>query len=503
MAQLTKYLAGIEARDAYTKGADTVAKVVKESIGPFGLNLALEKGKMTTNDGFKISKAVADSLKDEFERQGALMQHESSDKTNLKVADATSTTIVLTSEIRKELYKYLPTKTRFVATKSVADLEKQLDKERDFVIEELKKDVKQITSKEELIASTKVAVEDDKLAELIGKTQWELGVDGRIVPEEVNEDEHGIEKVNGIMIDNGFASSLMINNEAEQALDLKNGAIILTNHTVTSIEPFKPIITHLAMSKKNNLVIIATAFTQECVQQLVGLSQTGFIVAPINAPYTNQSQILKDIEAVTGAKPIDKDNGSLEELNVDNIGYYSKVFIRIRGGIITGIDKREEAVNKRIKELEDTLQAEKSFYAKRQIEERIAQLKGGFALLKIGGYVLDDRARMKDKADDAVVSVRMAMKGGTVKGGGVAFKEIAEKMDDTALLKRPLQTIYNHIMSTAPEGFVIEDWVRDPYLTLETALINACESALSFARINGSVVTRQLKPKDQEYEDEN
>tara|TARA_R110000868_G_C10971076_1_gene769954 strand:+ start:3139 stop:4650 length:1512 start_codon:yes stop_codon:yes gene_type:complete len=498
----TKYLEGIEARDAYVRGADKVAKIVKESIGPYGLNLALEKGKMTTNDGFKISQYVSDALKDEFERQGALMQHEASSKTNDKVADATSTTIVLTNEIRKELLKYLPNKIRFVSTKSVAELEKKLDKEREFVLTELKKDTKQIETEQDLINSAKVAVEDEKLAEFIGKTQWGMGVDGRIVPEEVNEDECSIEEVNGILVDNGFASSLMTNNEAEQALDLRDGAIILTNHEITTLEPFKSIITSLVNAKKNNLVIIARAFTQDCVQQLLGLAQTGFIVAPINAPYVNQSQILLDLAAITGAKPIDKDNGSLDELTLDHLGNFSKIFMRIRGGIITGADKREKEIESRIKQLEDSLVGEKSYFAKRQTEERIAQLKGGFALLKIGGYVLDDRKRQKDKADDAVVSVRMAMKGGTVKGGGIAFKEIAEKMEDTSLLKKPLQVIYDYIMSTAPEGFIIEDWVRDPYLTLETALINACESALSFARINGAVVTRHTKPKDTVYEDE-
>lgn len=503
---MLKYLPGVAARTAYTKGADTVAWIVKSSIGPYGLNLATEKGKMTTNDGFKISKSVADAIKDEFERQGALMQHEASSKTNDKVADATSSTIVLTSEIRKELYKYLPNETRFISTKSVSELEKQLDTERTFVIEELKKTATPITTREELIASAKVSVEDDKLAELIGGTQWDLGIDGRLVPEEVNEDEHGIEKVNGILLDNGFASSLMINNETEQALDLRDGSILLTDHEVHSIEPFKAVIAHLASTKKNNLVIVARAFTQDCVQQLIGLAQTGFIVAPVNAPYTNQNQILKDLEAITGAKPILKDNRSLEEITLDNLGNFSKIFMRIRGGIITGTEDNtitKMRIEARIKQLEDTVTGEKSFFAKRQLEERIAQLKGGFALLKIGGYVLDDRKRQKDKADDAVVSVRMALKGGTVKGAGLAFKEIAEKMDDKSLLKKPLQAIYNQIISTAPEGFVIEDWVRDPYLTLETALINACESALSFARINGSVVTRLTVPKDVTYEDEN
>lgn len=110
---------------------------------------------------------------------------------------------------------------------------------------------------------------------------------------------------------------------------------------------------------------------------------------------------------------------------------------------------------------------------------------------------------MKDKADDAVVSVRLALKGGTVKGAGLAFKEVADKLDDKSLLKRPLQVVYNQIMTSAPTDFKIEDWVRDPYITLETALINACESAISMARINGSVVQRDQRPKDQSYEDDN
>jgi chaperonin GroEL len=501
-----KYLEGIKARDAYFKGADTVAKVVRESIGPFGLNLATEKGKKTTNDGYLISQSVSLALKDEFERQGALMQHESSTKTNDKVADATSTTIVLNSAIRKELLKYLPTDKRFVSLKSVESLKKQLEEERAKVIEELKKDIKTIDTLEDLRASALVSVEDKTLANLIADTQWELGKDGRLIVEEVNEDECGIEKINGILLDNGFATSLMINNPKEHSLEVENGYILLTNHMirVTDLEgegAIRKLIMQAVSEGKNNIAIFAQAFDQKAVEALVGLHQMGIFVYPINAPYVNQSEILQDIECVTGGKVILQDNGSLDDVSVDNLGRFSKIKMRLMGGVIAGIDDNVERKEKRIADLKAELEGEQSFFAKRKLEERIAALAGKLAFLKIGAYVKDDRERLKDKADDAVVSVRMAWNGGTVKGAGIAFKEIADTLPETALLKNPLQVVYNQIKSSAPEDFVIEDWVRDPFITLETALRNACEGAISMARVNGSVVTRDTMPKDLVYED--
>ncbi len=506
MAQ-TKYLEGIKARDAYFKGADTVAKVVTESIGPFGLNLATEKGKKTTNDGYLISQHVSTAIKNEFERQGALMQHESSTKTNDKVADATSTTIALNSAIRKELLKFLPTEKRFVSLKSVESLKKQLDEERAFVVEELKKDIKELKTKEDLVNSALVSVEDEKLAKLIGETQWELGKDGRLIPEEVNEDECGIEKINGILLDNGFATSLMINNPQDQSLEIENGYILLTNHQVHFNDldengALRKLITQMVTSGMNNLAIFAQAFDQKSIEALVGLHQMGFNVYAINAPYVNQSEILQDIESVTGGKVILQDNGSLDDVTMDNLGRFSKIKMRIMGGVIAGTEENTERKDKRVAELKLELEGEQSFFAKRKLEERIAALNGKLAFLKIGAYVKDDRERLKDKADDAVVSVRMAWNGGTVKGAGLAFKEIADKMSEESILKRPLQVVYNQIKSSAPQDFVIEEWVRDPFLTLETALRNACEGAISMARINGSVVSRDTLPKDMVYADE-
>lgn len=502
-----KYLESIKARDAYFKGADKVAQAVIDSIGPFGLNLATEKGKKTTNDGKIISQSISVALQDEFERQGALMQHEACDRTNDEVADATSTTIALTSGIRKELKdNYLITDKRFVAVKSVAELSKQIDKEYEYVIQELEKQVTPITTKEQLIKSALVAVEDEKLATLIGETQWELGEEGRLLPEEVNEVECSVEKIDGILLDNGFATILSINNPKDQSLTLENGYIFLTNHQVreehiqTEGSPIRNLITSMTQLGMNNLVIMSQAFTDKALELLAGISnQTPFKVYGVNAPYVNQGQMLLDIESVVGGKAILQDNGSLDDVGLSNLGSFSKVKMRIMGGVIVGNGDtaKKEA---RIAKLKEELEGEQSFFAKRQLEERIAALNGKLAFLKIGAYVKSDRERLKDKADDAVVSVRMAWKGGTVKGAGQAFHEIAQGMEDTAIIKKALSVVYYQIKKTAPENFVVEEWVRDPFLTLKTALKNACECAKSMARIHGSVVTRDTMPKDLVYE---
>ena len=503
MSVTQKYLAGIEARDAYFKGADTVAQAVIESIGPFGLNLDTEKGGKDTNDGKIISQSISVALEDEFERQGALRQHQACDKTNDEVADATSTTIALAKGIRDTLRKdYLKTKNRFVAVKSPAELARIIDKEYDYVIKELEKGVVPIKTKEELVQSALVSVEDEKLAQLIGETQWELGQDGRLIVEEVNETECSVEKVDGILLDNGYASSLSINNPKDQSLTLENGYIFLTNHQVREEHlngdnaPIRKLIESMAGMGMNNLVIMSQAFTGGALEAITNITNnTPFKIYGVNAPYVNQAQMILDIQSVVGGKAILQDSGSLDDLSVKNLGMFTRIKMRIMGGVIAG---KGEGKEERIKKLEEELEGEQSYFAKRQLEERIAALKGKLAFLKIGAYLKDDKQRLKDKADDAVVSVRMAWKGGTVKGGGLAFHEIGQKMEDTAIIKDALSIVYNQIMTSAPEGFVIEDWVRDPFITLKTALKNACEHAKSMARKNGSVVTKDIKPKNQD-----
>jgi len=166
-----------------------------------------------------------------------------------------------------------------------------------------------------------------------------------------------------------------------------------------------------------------------------------------------------------------------------------KIVGRLYDAVITGPDDEntKTRIEKRITDIESKLQGEGSDFEKKNWIERIAQLKNGFALVKVGSSSDLERKRLLDKCEDAVNAVRAAFQEGTVKGAGLAFKEISDNLEDTYILKRPLRAIYEQIMSSAPADFVIEDWVRDPVKVLRTALTNACGAASALATAGGAI----------------
>lgn len=491
-------ITGLEARNKAINGVEYVGNAIKSTIGPHGLNFLLEKGNKITNDGYNIASELCPTIKDEFERRGALVAHQASSKTNDEVGDATSTAWALTTEIIKECVRYLPNDKIGKAKKQPSEIIEQLKKERAFVEEELKAMITPITSEEELIKSAKVSVEDDTLAEMLGKMQFELGENGRIVAEETNNTECSIEKGLGIRLDNGFSASHLITNQEKQTMELQNISVFLTNYTIDKKELDllnKQVFGDLINNKKLAIVLVARAFTEEAIKVCVESMKTGFAIFPVNAPYVDQREIMKDIQAVVGGRYIDVEEGRLEDVYISDIGFARKFVAGQMFGEVAGAEDEEgkERIAKRVEMLEEKMKGEQSDFGKRMLGERIAQLKGGFAILKVGSYSLVERKRLKDKADDAVNAVRHALKGGTVPGAGLAFKQISDKMEDGSLLKRPLRVIYDHIINSAPEDFEIPDWVRDPYIVLSTALKNAVEVAGTISSTNGIITTQDKK----------
>ncbi len=459
----------------------------------------MEHGRKSSNDGYLIASELTNTIKDEYERLAAQMAHEASAKTNDMVGDATSTAWALTGALCKEINRFLPSDKVIKAKKNPSEIAELINKAKDFTILELEGSVTRVTSKEELIKSALVSVENKEIAELLGNMQWELGPEGIIVAEEVNEPNCSIEKVTGIRLDNGFGASHLITDPEKQTLEVKDVPILLTNYTigVEELTLFKEsIFKHLISQKKLGIVIVARAFTSDAIKKCQESAQAGFAIFPINAPYVDQKEVMKDIEAVVGGRYIDVEESSLTDIYITDVGYAKKLVARIYDAIVTGVeDERSKArVTKRAEELKKKHTGSQSDFEKKMITSRIAQLTNGFALLKVGSRSVTDRKRLKDKCDDATQAVRHALKGGTVKGGGLAFKEISDKMDDSDILKRPLLCVYNQIIESSPDNFVIEDWVRDPYLVLKCALENACAFATTFASVNGIITTEN--PKD-------
>lgn len=499
-------IVGIEARNKVINGAKYLSEAVKSTLGPFGTNALLEKGNRPTNDGFTISAELAGTLQDEFERRGALALHEASSKTNDEVGDATSSAQALAQSIIDESVRFLPKEGSVMSKKKPSEVLKMIEESKNNVIEKLKETKSPVLSEEELIASARVSVEDEELAQLIGSTQWKIGKDGFILVEEVIDNKCSVELVKGIRIDNGFGAPIMLTNERDQSLELVEVSVLLTNYVIGEAElkglndhVFKP----LATQKKNAIAVIARAFTPEAIQLCMQSAKEGFNIFPINAPYVYQGEIMRDLAAITGATYFDNEESRLEDMRIEHIGFASKIAARRFDAIITGIQDdtgilASEAVTKRIAQLDERLQGQLSDFERKMVQTRIAQFQGGFAILKVGADTVFERKYKKDKADDAVNSVRLALQEGTVKGGGLAFKEISDKLPEDDILKRPLLSIYNQIMDSAPEGFVIEDWVRDPYLALVSALTNACSVAGQFGTINTVITTRDKKECEHE-----
>ncbi len=492
-------IVGTEARDKVIKGADYVANMVKSTLGPFGTNCLLEKGNRPTNDGYTISAELAGTVVDEFERRGALALHEASAKTNDEVGDATSTAETLTQAIIKEALKHLPSDKKIVSRKKPSEILQMIEESKNNVIAKLKEISTPVESEQALIESAKVSVEDEELAQLIGSTQWNIGKFGFIIAEEVNEPKSSVQIVKGIRLDNGFGTPFLITNQAEQSLELADCPIILTNYIFhkQDILNLKPIVDQLILQKRNKLVVIARAFDADAIQLCMQSMQTGFLIAPLNAPYVYQSEIMKDLSAITGATYYDTEEKDISELNQKDVGFATKVVARRFDAIVTGVEDNPliaDSIQQRVKQLEEKLNGTISDFERKGIQARVSQFQGGFAILKVGSETPFERKYKFDKATDAVNSVRLALQGGTVKGAGLAFKEIGENLLDTDILKKPLTCIYDQIITSAPEGYEVPEWVRDPYLTLVSALKNACSVAGQFASIN-CVITTQDEEK--------
>ncbi len=484
-------LEGIAARKAVIAGAKKVTGPVKSSLGPYGLNALLQKGTRITNDGMKIAQEI--TLEDEIEDLGARKIKEAMAKSNDQAGDGSTTIATLAEAILDRAELLLP-KENVAGKMATADFIRKVKEERDEVLVLLAGAATPITTEEELINSAIVSVEDRDLGKLIGSAQWSLGPDGHLLAEEVPEKESSVEKIHGVRIDNGFGASYVMNNQEKQMLEEEEVYTIVTNATIHNFLPLQKVMQQLASAGKKKIAIIASAFTQEAINLCGENIKNGNMIYPINAPFTDRDEVMKDLVAVLGGQFMNVETHNLEDMQFSDVGFASKIRARRYDAVITGKnDPDSDKVQKRIEQLEEQLAGSQSDFEKKLLHSRIAQLTNGFALIKVGAESETERKRMFDKVEDAVNAVRAAYQEGTVKGAGLAFKEISDALPDDYLLKRPLLSIYEQITSSAPTGFVIEDWVRDPVKVLRIALEQACSVAADLVTVHVAIADKKQK----------
>jgi len=481
-----------EAQDRIMRGVNFICDAVKQTLGPWGRNFLLEKGLKITNDGISIAKEI--QMKDEIEDLALRIVREVAVKTNEEAGDGTTTALTLAQAILKEALRLLPGK-KLKGQKSATQIRKQLQEECEQVVKRLNEISTPIKTKEDLENVAKVSSEMDDMAKMIADTQWELGPEGTIIPEESNNPTDSIERINGVRFDNGFGTALIANNKEKQRLEVCNARVIMTNHTFQDLNVIKLLLDQMVKNRWNDIVIIGRAFTDEAIKLCMQNHQAGIKIYPINAPYINQKEIMEDLAAVLGGTFYNEEQRSLEEMQLSDVGFAKNVICYRFSAIFTGFDDNQPRVDARVSTLEEEKKGEESVFAQKQLEQRIAQLKNGFAVLNVGALSATDRKYKFDKAEDAVNSVKSALQEGTVPGAGMAFKQISEEMPEDSILKRPLLSVYQQIMANAGEDIPIESWVRNSVKSDRVALQNACQIAADLATTCGAVANEFPKPK--------
>lgn len=494
---------GKEAREALMRGVDALADPVKLTLGPSGYNAVLgpKGGQITrnTNDGITIAREL--ECEDEIENLGLKTALEACSLTNELVGDGTTTSITLLQAFLKSLSKFIGTGAVVGNRKSVSEIRALMKEELAGIVEKLKKMAKPVTTREELIQVAKIAVEDETLAELIGGTQWDLGKDGTIIPEISNDRQDSIERVNGIRVDNGFGSSLVMNNLEKQTLETEDVYIILTNYTIKSLEELAGkndggVLGQLVKAGRKRVAIVARAFTSQAIQELQMNLKQGNEFFPINAPYTNQNEVMKDLAAALGATYINDEDRRLEDIQLSDVGFAKSIVAGRWDAIFTAVKDEEgnARVASRVAELEQQLSGTLSVFERKMVEDRVAQLENGFAVMKVTGSTLIERNYKKDKVDDCVNAVKAALQEGTVPGGGLALKAISEALPKDSVFKEAILTPYLQIQENAGT-LEIGDDVRDPVKVTRIALEKAVSVATQLATAGVAVAEKRKKEK--------
>lgn len=486
-----------EAFDRIMEGVDLLADAVKQTLGPHGRNFLLEKtGTRITNDGITIAREV--QARDEIADLGVRLVREAAIKTNEEAGDGTTTATVLTQAALHEGAKRIARKGQF-AKQSVLSIRKQIEEETEIVVKGLQDMATPVETVEDLYNVAMVSVEDEELARLISEAQFDLGPHGRIVVEESTQTKCEIERVNGIQIDNGLGTSVLMNDPERHRLLLHDVPVLMTNYQIQDIQSVQPAINGLVQKGHTKIVLLARAFSSDAIRQIMQNFQNGIEVYPMNAPYVNQREVMYDLQAILGGTYIHDEGNALDDMTSESAGFASVVQGYMHSAVFTGTteEKTEIRVKERASKLRQEAEGEPSKYNKEAILKRVAQLEGGFSLLKVGSSSDTDRKYKYDKAEDAVNTVRSAFQEGMVPGAGKAFLEVLKQLPDDALLRPVLEAPHKQIIANAGEEIEVPEWVKNSVKTDRVAFENAMKVAANLITAGGAIATEKVRAVDQ------
>jgi chaperonin GroEL len=462
-----------EARDLLKKGVDQLADAVKVTLGPKGRNVVLEKkfgAPAITKDGVTVAKDI--ELPDPFENMGAQMVKEVASKTADDAGDGTTTATVLAQSIISVGLKNV------TAGANPMDLKRGIDKAVAKVIEHLKSQTRQIgedNTKIEQVAKIS-ANNDSEIGKLIAKAMEKVHKDGVITVEESKGTDTTVEVVEGMQFDRGYLSAYFVTNSEKMEAVLENPLILIHDKKISTMKDLLPVLEPVAQAGKS-LLIIAEDVDGEALATLVVNKLRGSLrIAAVKAPGfgDRRKEMLEDIAILTGGTVISEEKGlKLEAATLDMLGTAEKITMDKDNTTIVNGAGAKENIDARVKQIRKQIEATTSDYDREKLQERLAKLAGGVAVLYVGAASELEMKEKKDRVDDALSATRAAVEEGIVPGGGVAYIRAIESITDIkgdnedettgiAIIKRALEEPLRQIVTNAgDEGSVIVQKVKE------------------------------------------
>ena len=462
---------GIDARRGMETGINKLADTVKVTLGPKGRNVVLDKkfgAPLITNDGVTIAKEI--ELEDPFENMGASLVKEVSTKTNDIAGDGTTTATVLAQVMLKEGVKNV------AAGGDVLSIKKGMDKATLKVVEELKKISVPIKGKEDIARVASISANNEEIGNLIADAMEKVSKDGVITIEESKTSSTEVDVVEGMQFEKGYISPYMVTDTEKMEAVMDNPYILITDRKISNIQEILPLLEEIT-SQSGKLVIIAEDFENEALSALILNKLRGILnVVGIKAPGfgDKRKETLQDIAVLTGGEVISSELGlELKDVTMLNLGRAKQVKCGKENTIIVdGLGKKEEIEN-RINQIRVAIENTKSNYEKEGLQERLAKLAGGVAVIKVGAATEVEMKEKKLRIEDALSATKAAVEEGILPGGGTAYVNVIpevekllsevseeEKLGVKIILKALEEPVKQIATNAGLEGAVILDKIK-------------------------------------------
>jgi chaperonin GroEL len=432
MAKLIQY--SEKARGKLLKGVDKLANAVTVTLGPKGRNVVLDKGfgaPEVTNDGVTIAKEI--ELEDKFENLGTEIVKEVASKTNDVAGDGTTTATLLAQELIREGFKNV------AAGANPLELKRGIEKGVEKVVQKLKSISKKVSKFEEMAQVATISAENEKMGKLIAEVFEEVGKDGVVTVEESKT--FGLQKeiVKGMQFDQGYISPYMITNPDRMEAIYNDPYILITDKKISAIQDILPLLEKLNQAGNKDLIIIAEDVDGEALATLVINKLRGtFNTLAVKAPGfgDRKKEMLQDIAVLTGGQVISEELGlKLEKTEVSQLGRARRVVSKKENTtIIEGRGKKED-IEARVEQIKKEMAVTESDFDKEKLQERLAKLSGGVAVIKVGAASEVEQKQKQQKIEDAVAATRAAIEEGIVPGGGVALMRCIDILNEVKVSK--------------------------------------------------------------------